>query len=205
MAFWDQEKNKLSGFGITAWDRAVRATVSSMTPAQKAQAIKEAQARSTPPVVPAVTSGSIDPHAVAASVPDDVKKPTPISLPPSTSDKTANLVNVAKQLVQQSRAVTSNVKSTLTSLRGFFGFGAVSVTPTQKVQVTQQAAQQAKQTLAQLKQIKAQLTQHKAVLLNQAAVIAQQKSNVAQGLARKQQQKANLDKTIASIPKTVST
>ena len=118
MAFWDQEKHKLNGFGIptttklpaaiSALMQKVTAKASPPPPPPKPVVVPPVVA---PPVVAASTSGGVDPHAIAASVPADVKKPTPVSLPPSTKDTTSNLVNAAKQLVQQSKAAESPLTS----------------------------------------------------------------------------------------------
>lgn len=209
MAFWEAEKNKLGGLGktMTARDRAIASAARSMTPAQRAQALKEAQTRSA---ASAGQSGGVDPNAVAASIPPDVKIPTDVVLPPSRSQQTQAILTNVVQTLQAAKAKTAQIKqltSQIKSLKGFFGFGAANLSPVDKANVantTKQAASDAKAVLNSLMQTKTVLAQHRQNLLQDKAQIANENAKIKNAIQKKTQHKGIIDTSIAKIPKTIS-
>lgn len=215
MAFWDNEKNKLKGFGVAM-----------KTPAQIA--LERKLTISKPTAKPAVTakpngtgkdaSGGVDPNAIIASIPEDVKRPTNVVLPPSTGQQTQALLVDTAQVLRQAKAktaqvkqVVSQVKSTAGKLKGFFGFGAVDVTKAQKVQVTQQsvaiakqAATEAKATIGNLKQTKQALVAHRQGLLKDKAQIANENAKLKGAISKKQKHKVDVEEKLSKVPKTIT-
>lgn len=215
MAFWDNEKNKLKGFGVAMKTPAQIAL-------QKKLALSKSGTKAAVAIKPAGSgkdsSGGVDPNAVIASIPDDVKRPTSIVLPPATGQKTqallintAHILQQAKSKTSQIKQIVSQVKSTKGKLKGFFGFGAVDVTKAQKVQVTQQSATIAKQAatdakaiLTNLKQTKQELVSHRQGLLKNKAQIANENAKLKGAIAKKQKHKVDVDTSLSKVPKTIT-
>jgi len=188
MAFWDQEINKLKGFG------SYGAVTKKPVIAPKIQ-------------LPTMTG---DPRAVAASIPPDVKRPTDVVLPPSRGSQTQSLLASVAQVLQQAKAKTAEVRqitSKVKSLKGFFGFGAVNLSPADKARAAsdaKRAASDAKLTLTSLKQTKTALVQHRQNLLKDKAQITNEKAKVSAAIAKKVKHKGIVDSSMAKIPKTVT-
>jgi hypothetical protein len=213
MAFWEAERQRLSGLGVTPAQTAARKKAADRAKAQAAQT----EALSTAPTI-ASTTGGIDPNAVVASIPASAKKPTDVVLPPPSKIKTQDFLTKVNQNIAQAKVVTAQTKravdqvaSTRSSLKGFFGFGAADVTKQQKVQATQQnkgaadkAKVDAKQAVAVLQQNKAALAQHRADLLKDKAQITNENTKLKSNIAQKTREKGRLNTSLAAIPKTIT-
>jgi len=213
MAFWEAERQRLSGFGITPAQTAARKKAADRAKAQAAQT----KALNTAPTIASTTSG-VDPNTVAAAVPADVKKPTDVVLPPPSKAKTQGLLAKVNQNIAQAKVATAQTKqainqvvSTRSSLKGFFGFGAANVPPRQKVQATQQnkkaadkAKVDAKQAVVVLQQNKTALAQHRADLLKDKAQIVNENVKLKANIQKKIEHRGNLNTSLAAIPKTTT-
>lgn len=199
MAFWDAEIQRLNGFGKPI--------------------VKKSGTRTTRPASSVTSAGQgPDPNAIAASIPEDVKKPVDVLMPPPSKDKTKQVLAIVGQTLQnikgqtdKSKQAVAQVKQVTSKLKGFFGFGAANVAPSQKVAVTQQnkkiadqAVVDARQALNETSKVKAVIAQHKADLLKDKSQIANEKIKIKQGIAKKQERVAYIKNEQAKIPATIT-
>jgi hypothetical protein len=222
MAFWDNERSKLGGFGAVPLRPANMSILvwNKMTPAQKIAAVKPKPVITSFLAPSAITPSAQgpDPHAIAATIPEDVKKPVDVVLPPPSGEKTKQILAVTGQTLQnikaqiaQAKQGMAQVKTVTSKLKGFFGFGAADISLVQKTQVTQQGKQIAdkalsdsKQALDQANKTKAVIAQHKADLMKDKAQIANERAKVKEGIAKKQKNTAYIKGEQAKIPAMVS-